>query len=170
MIPLSGRLAAALALALLLAGAVPALAHAPASRPASPRTLAVGTEGPSAAGAARPLAIPGALVGLAAALALALATRRPRRAVAGLALVALVAFAFEGGLHSVHHLDDDLGASQCAAASASTQLAGTTDEPVPALAPAPPAVEGCPGVAVLASASSPFRPDAGRAPPHLRPA
>jgi hypothetical protein len=50
---------------------------------------------------------------------------RPRRALAVAFVLVLAVFAFEHGVHSVHHLDDAAAGATCAVASATAQLAGT---------------------------------------------
>jgi hypothetical protein len=71
---------------------------------------------------------------LGAAAALAIAWRRPRRALALAIVLILGLFAFENGVHSVHHLDDlrhlnDLRAgATCSVAAATAHLAGTPVE------------------------------------------
>lgn len=101
-----------------------------------------------------------ALSGLAA-----LGARRPRRNLA-LALVLLLAiFAFENGLHSVHHLNDQDRGESCAVASASQHVAGTEVEgSLTAAAPAPAEPIRVASVRVIRSARS-LGPHEGRAPP-----
>jgi len=59
------------------------------------------------------------------------AWRRPRRALVPAIVVILTVFAFENGVHSVHHLNarhhaDDLrSGATCTVAAATAQLAGT---------------------------------------------
>ena len=100
--------------------------------------------------------------------ALALGWRAPRRAaVAALALL-LAVFAFEDGLHSVHHGLDQAKASSCPMAAASTHLSAT---PVDGNAPDDVIL---PVVAVSAETSPadpiarPTNPEQGRAPPPLQ--
>lgn len=63
----------------------------------------------------------------AALLIVAIGSRRSRASViAGLLLV----FAFEGAIHSVHHLGDREGQSRCAVESASSHLSGVNAEPI----------------------------------------
>jgi hypothetical protein len=62
-----------------------------------------------------------------------IAARRFRKSLAFTAALAMFVLIFESGVHSVHHLGDDRGASGCAVASASTHLAGTPAEPPPSL-------------------------------------
>ena len=62
------------------------------------------------------------------AVLMAAAIRRPRLAVALVLTVAVSVFAFEGPLHSVHHLGDQTAAGHCAVAAVSGQLSGTTVE------------------------------------------
>ena len=75
---------------------------------------------------------------LAAAAALIVAWRRPRRALALAIVLILALFAFENGVHSVHHLNDlrhldDLRSGlTCHVAAASAHLSGT---PVDATTP-----------------------------------
>ena len=101
-----------------------------------------------------------ALSGLAA-----VGARRPRRNLA-LALVLLLAIlAFENGLHSVHHLNDQDRGESCAVASASQHVAGTEVEgSFTAAAPAPAEPTRVASVRVIRSARS-LGPHEGRAPP-----
>jgi len=68
---------------------------------------------------------------LAAVAVMIVAWRRPRRALALAIVLILGLFAFENGVHSVHHLNDlrqvdDLrSATKCPVAAATTHLAGT---------------------------------------------
>ena len=99
------------------------------------------------------------------AAAVALGWRRPRRA-AALALVLLLAvFAFEDGLHSVHHGLDQAQASSCPVAAAGTHLSAT---PVDGVAPCD-VILPVVALAVETSPSDPIArlasPEQGRAPP-----
>jgi hypothetical protein len=99
------------------------------------------------------------------AAALALGSWRPRRA-AALALVLLLAvFAFEDGLHSVHHGMNPAQASSCPIAAAATHLNAT---PVDGVAPCD-VVQPVVTLAVETSPSDPIAhlasPEQGRAPP-----
>jgi hypothetical protein len=60
---------------------------------------------------------------------------RSRRAAVVLLVALLGGFAFEGGVHSVHHLGDEDAATQCAMASASSSLSGAGGSPVELVAP-----------------------------------
>jgi hypothetical protein len=53
---------------------------------------------------------------------------RLRQAVAVAIVLALAIFAFEHGVHSVHHLNDRASGATCPVASAASQLAGTPVE------------------------------------------
>jgi hypothetical protein len=100
------------------------------------------------------------------AAAVALGSWRPRRA-AALALVLLLAvFAFEDGLHSVHHGMNPAQASSCPIAAAATHLNAT---PVDGVAPCDVVLP----VVTLAAETSPSdpiahlaSPEQGRAPPY----
>jgi hypothetical protein len=97
--------------------------------------------------------------------AVALGWWRPRRA-AALALVLLLAvFAFEDGLHSVHHGMNQTQASSCSVAAAATHLHAT---PVDGVAPCDVVQPGV-ALALEASPSDPIAylatPEQGRAPP-----
>lgn len=135
------------------AEALPDVAAAPVAGP----DLAW-TAGPASAGPPW-----GALLALAA-VAL-LGARRPRRAAALLVVVALTVFAFESGVHSVHHLVDPVRAKDCALASASQHVSGVEADPVPVkLSPALRGLaSGVPEVA--AWPVRPLPPHGGRAPP-----
>jgi hypothetical protein len=95
----------------------------------------------------------------------ALGWRRPRRALAFGLVLLLTLFAFEGGLHSVHHGMDQGQRASCPLAAASAQLAATAvdclvsaDVILPTAATDP---ENDPTAAIVRSPS----PDQGRAPP-----
>jgi hypothetical protein len=62
---------------------------------------------------------------LVVAAVLAIAWRRPRRALALAIVLILGLFAFENGLHSVHHLGDVRSEGACSVAAATVHLAGT---------------------------------------------
>jgi hypothetical protein len=104
---------------------------------------------------------------LAAALALAaLGARRPRRALALVLILLAAVFAFESGVHSVHHLADRDGGQQCAVAAASQHISGTEVAAV--------AADAIPADSPLLAASGALLartrftgPDQGRAPPAL---
>jgi len=110
---------------------MPASAHAPAygeyDQPVSlPTVESPIVEAPSAAwhAATPPLTLP--WLGVAAALVLVIAAaRRPRRAFALAIVLILALFAFEDGVHSVHHMNDPTARAACAVAlAASTHVAG----------------------------------------------
>jgi len=99
------------------------------------------------------------------AAAVALGRRRPRRA-AALALALLLAvFAFEDGLHSVHHGLDQAQASSCPVAAAGTHLSAT---PIDGGAPDD-VILSMVALSVEISPSDPItratNPEQGRAPP-----
>jgi len=114
--------------------AIEAAAQAPAPAVALP-AVAVPTATWSAA--PTPPAVPWPAI-LAAAAALIVGWRRPRRALALAIVLILALFAFENGVHSVHHLNDlrhldDLRSGlTCHVAAASAHLSGT---PVDATTP-----------------------------------
>jgi hypothetical protein len=87
-----------------------------------------------------------------------------RRIVASLAVLALAVLAFESGVHSVHHLGDEAGASHCSVASASTHLAGTPEDG-PALRLPVLAASGSRPVQIARVADAPCRCNATRGPP-----
>ena len=74
---------------------------------------------------------------LAATVALIIAWRRPRRALVLAVVLILGLFAFENGVHSVHHLNDlrhldDLrSGATCSVAAATAHLAGTPVDSAP---------------------------------------
>ena len=111
-----------------------------------------------------PAGVPWYLVVALSSLA-ALGARRPGRNLA-LALVLLLAiFAFESGLHSVHHLNDQDRGESCGVASASQHVAGTEVEGgLAGAAPAPAEPTRVASVRVIRSARS-LGPHEGRAPP-----
>ena len=110
-----------------------------------------------------PVLIPWHLVALLLGVAV-LGARRPRRAV-GLALILLLAvFAFESGVHSVHHLSDPSRAEHCGVASASQHMSGTEVAVVTVTGSLPQA----PHQVLLAASIARVRslgPEQGRAPP-----
>jgi hypothetical protein len=93
-----------------------------------------------------------------------LAAPSRRRIVASLAVLALAVLAFETGVHSVHHLGDEAGASQCSVASASTHLDGTPEEGPALRVPILAATETL-SFQIAPVASAPFRCDSTRGPP-----
>ena len=101
-----------------------AAAEAPASVTPAPMAAAAGTPAPVSP------AVPWPAM-LAAAAALIVAWRRPRRTLALAIVLILALFAFENGVHSVHHLNDlrhsdDLRSGlTCHVAAASAHLSGT---------------------------------------------
>jgi hypothetical protein len=100
------------------------------------------------------------------AAALALGSWRPRRAVAFALVLLLAVFAFEDGLHSVHHGMNQTQASSCPVAAAATHLNAT---PVDGVAPCD-VVLPVVALAVETSPSDPIAhlasPEQGRAPPY----
>src|SRR5262245_982330 len=100
-----------------------------------------------------------------AVVALALAWRRPRRAAAVLLVMVLAVFAFEDGLHSVHHGLDQTQAPSCSVAMAGSHLSATAVDgsapddvilPVIALSDA---------ICAPDAIARPASPEHGRAPP-----
>ena len=80
-------------------------------------------------------------------------------------MLLLAIFAFENGLHSVHHLNDQDRGESCAVASASQHVAGTEVEgSFTAAAPAPAEPPRVASVRVIRSVRS-LGPHEGRAPP-----
>jgi len=116
-------------LAVSLFSGTPACAH-PALRAAAVPPAAVmsvtatpaATMAWSAAPASPAIPWPAMLV---VAAVLAVAWRRPRRALALAIVLILGLFAFENGLHSVHHLGDVRSEAACSVAAATAHLAGT---------------------------------------------
>jgi len=121
-------LASLLVLAVAIFWGTPAWAHpaleAAAEVPAAPPSTMAWSPAPTPPGVPWP-----ALLGAAAALIIS--WRRPRRALALAVVLILGLFAFENGVHSVHHLNDlrhldDLRSGPtCSVAAATAHLAGT---------------------------------------------
>ncbi|MGH7333116.1 MAG: hypothetical protein ACREKS_10315 [Candidatus Rokuibacteriota bacterium] len=105
------------------------------------------------------------VVWLAVVVVTLLAVRRLRNVLAIATVLAVIVLVFESGVHSVHHLGDDHGASQCVVASASTHLAGTPAEPPSFEAFSILSIDRQPLIAQVVTASQPIRPYASRAPP-----
>jgi len=165
MLRLPATIVAAVVLALALGA--PAWAHTAASVPDVAAALAlIAPEPPPPVLAAAP-EVPGlpwpALLGVLGAVGVA--WRRPRRALVFAVVLILAVFAFEDGLHSVHHAGDQHHAATCLVASASAHLSATSvdigsNHDVVFLT-AGHALER----AGSAPVSRPFCPDQGRAPP-----
>jgi hypothetical protein len=100
------------------------------------------------------------------AAAVALGSWRPRRAVAFALVLLLAVFAFEDGLHSVHHGMNQTRAPSCPVAAAATHLHATPVDGVASCDVVLPVV----ALAVETSPSDPIAclasPEQGRAPPH----
>ena len=100
------------------------------------------------------------------AAAVALGSWRPRRAVAFALVLLLAVFAFEDGLHSVHHGMNQAQASSCPVAAAATHLHAT---PVDGVAPCDVTLPVV-ALTVETSPSDPIAylasPEQGRAPPY----
>src|SRR5580765_8283920 len=96
---------------------------------------------------------------------LALGWWRPRRAAVLAIALLLAVFAFENGLHSVHHGPDQAQASSCPVAVAGAHVSAT---PVESIAPCD-VILPVVALTVAASLSDPIallaRPEQGRAPP-----
>jgi hypothetical protein len=158
--------AAAVGLALLALGA-PAWAHTAASAPDVAADLAlIAPEPPPPVLTAAP-EVPGlpwpALLGVLAVVGMA--WRRPRRALALAIVLILAVFAFEGGLHSVHHAGDLHHAATCPVASASAHLSATAVDIGSNLDALLPTAGTALEHAASATVSRPLCPDQGRAPP-----
>jgi len=95
----------------------------------------------------------------------ALGWRRPRRTLVLAVVLLLAVFAFEDGVHSVHHLLDQAKLAKCAVAAATAHLNATAAEDggvIDILLPAPVVTMDASQSAPVARAPSPVR---GRAPP-----
>lgn len=171
-------LALACAVALLGAVALPPSASAHlASRPALtpalmedvPPEAAPSVSLPSPASswtaAPTPVPVPWHLLALLAGLA-ALGARRPRRALVLALILVLAVFAFESGVHSVHHLADPARGEHCAVAAASQHVSGTEVSAV-ILAESLPQTPHEPTRAAPAAPARLIGPEQGRAPPLL---
>ena len=160
-----------MSLALLLTLAVLAIAGPAAAHVASPAAPAAVLPIPEASAsipaltaAPAPPALPWYLP---AALALGALTawRRPRRALVVTLVLVLSVFAFENGLHSVHHGFDPKQQETCTLAAASAHLAAVQVDD-PGLSSIVLAVVGRAEAARPASTPARFlSPDQGRAPP-----
>jgi branched-subunit amino acid ABC-type transport system permease component len=150
-----------------LATASSVLAHPKTSTMTTVAAAVVGAEGTTLEWRAAAIAghLASVVVWLVAALVALGAVRGLRNALALATLLAVIVLTFESGIHSVHHLGDDHGASQCVVASASTHLAGTPAEPPSCDVVSVLNVDRPPVIAQSIAASQPFRPDSGRAPP-----
>jgi hypothetical protein len=91
--------------------------------------------------------------------------RRFRTVLAIATVAALLVLTCESGVHSVHHLGDPDGASQCLVASATTHLAGVPTAPPSFDVVSVLSFDRLSVSAQAITASQSFRPDAGRAPP-----
>ena len=158
----------------LLAG--PAEAHVSRFLPAvdvvpEPTTAAAPTlvpADPAWTAAPIPAGVPWVLVAALAGIT-ALGAHRPRRTLTVALVLILAVFAFENGVHSVHHLNDQDRGERCALASASQHVAGATCDGVLATdVPAPAEAATVAAIRVFRSTRS-FGPPEGRAPP-ARPA
>jgi hypothetical protein len=156
---------------------IPQARAAVAPGAATPLAAAATADGPRAYRQAPPdAAVPGspepatvAIALLGAAVALGIAARH-RRALA-LALILIGGLlAFEGGVHSVHHLDSPRDMSRCAVAAAAVHVPGAIDAP-----PAPPdgpdrVSEALPSLGPQRPGTRAWRAGRGRAPPLFVPA
>jgi hypothetical protein len=102
------------------------------------------------------------LVGL---VGIAFGAHRRRRALALALALLLVSFAFEVGLHSVHHGADLRQIAACAAAAASVHLAATPVDGVISVEAILPAVASTPELDPSRPLTCSMCPDQGRAPP-----
>ena len=102
---------------------------------------------------------------LAALAALALGWRQPRRACAFALVLLLAVFAYEGGLHSVHHGADVKQAATCPVGAATAQLSATPVACVASVAVVPPVVAPAMRTDHVVLFDRFLSPDQGRAPP-----
>jgi hypothetical protein len=113
------------------------------------------------------LTIPAALAGAGVALGLTLIIlghRGRRLGVLALVLV-LTLIAFEGAVHSVHHVGDPVGADHCRAAAVAERLSAVgAEQPVSAV-PAPPPLGSAPVEPPCLADRASFAAAAGRSPP-----
>lgn len=140
----------------MLLGSTTAWAHGPATSAAP----GVGINATSDLAAAADSAL---LLGVLA-VGIALSLCRPRRLVAGLAMLVLV-LAFEAGLHSAHHVGAPREAAACSVAVATAHLSGSPVEAVTLDPDAAPVFRGeLPGPRAPVARHRPV-PHEGRAPP-----
>jgi hypothetical protein len=100
----------------------------PWESPDPPEVGAAAVVAPGVGGARTNPPIPWAPLLILAALLVPVA--RSRRTVAGLLIALLAIFAFEAGLHSVHHLGDEAEEARCIVAAGTPNLIGAVGEPV----------------------------------------
>jgi hypothetical protein len=153
----------ALAILALLGAAGPVWAHSglPAQIVADPDAAQPGlalSAAPEAPGLPWPLL-------LAALAAMALGWRRPRRAVAFALVLLLAVFAYEGGLHSVHHGADVKQMARCPVGAAAVHLSATPVACVASVDVVPPIVAPAPRTNHAVLLARFLSPDQGRAPP-----
>ncbi|HXJ80756.1 MAG TPA: hypothetical protein VMS64_19025 [Candidatus Methylomirabilis sp.] len=118
---------------------------------------------PSAAGSAEARGLPWMLT-VAALIGGVLMCRRPRRVLVFALVMVLGLFAYETGLHSMHHgLDPD--ARRCPVAAAALHVGGVVADAMPTGAVSLPQVPVAIQTATAALPSSCLNPDQGRAPP-----
>ena len=102
---------------------------------------------------------------LAALAAMGLGWRRPRRAVAFALILLLAVFAYEGGLHSVHHGADVKQMARCPVGAAAVHLSATPVACVASVDVVPPIVAPAPRTNHAVLLARFLSPDQGRAPP-----
>jgi len=167
------RRGALLVLLVLLVGVggvpVAALGHAgPSVSPASvstPEPLPADppTELRSSADGAPPTSA--ALAGAGLALTLILLGHRGRRLVVLALVLVLTLIAFEGAVHSVHHVGDPVGADHCRVAAVAERVSAIgAEQPVSAV-PAPPPLGPAPVEPPCLADRASFAAAAGRSPP-----
>ena len=102
---------------------------------------------------------------LAAFAAMALGWRQPRRACAFALVLILAVFAYEGGLHSVHHGADVKQAARCPVGAAAAHLSATPVACVASVDVVPPVAAPAPQTDHAVLLARFLSPDQGRAPP-----
>jgi hypothetical protein len=140
----------------ILLGPMTASAHGPAT--SSAPAIAVRATSDLAAAATSAILLGALAVGI------ALGLRRPRRLVAGLAMLVLV-LASEAGLHSAHHVGAPRDAAACSVAVTTAHLSGSPVEAVTIAPDAAPMFRGDLPARRVAVARHRPAPHEGRAPP-----
>ena len=97
----------------------------------------------------------------------ALAWRRPRRVLVFAVVLLLALFAFEDGLHSVHHLVDRSQLNKCAVAAAAAHLNATASDDGSTVDVVLPVIAALTEVSQTDPVTSFLSPVQGRAPPTL---